>query len=89
MPTKNALKPGDRFSHKDGYGYVINEKQAILMEPKTGGSRKFVYVDDIPEGARFVSDCPKVFSLAMDAIDCLRELNSKEVKIENSENQST
>ena len=78
--AKNALKPGDRFSHKSGYGYVIGEGKAIIIEPKTGSS-KFVYEGEIPEGSRFMTNCPPAVNIAMNALDLLRgHIANQEVK---------
>jgi hypothetical protein len=68
--AKNIFKPGDRFSHKDGYGYSIGEGKAILFEPKSG-AEKYTYIAEIPEGSRFVTNCPAAVNVAMNALDTL------------------
>lgn len=81
MATKKKLKPRDRFSHRDGYGYVLNENQAILVEPKSGKSPKYVYVSEIPEDARFTVNCPPLINLMMDALDWINDLGVREEKL--------
>lgn len=75
MKKKKSLKPRDRFSYGGGYGYVINENQAIVMEPKRGHYLKYVYVSDIPVDARFTATCPTVFNAVMDALDLIKDLS--------------
>lgn len=83
MATKKSLKPRDRFSYKDGYGYVLNETQALVIEPKKGKSPKYVLITEIPEDARFVTNCPPAVNLIMDALDLLNDLSvRKEEPIE-------
>ena len=86
--AKNALKPGDRFSHKSGYGYVIEKGKAIIIEPKTGTS-KFVFEGEIPEGSRFMTNCPPAVNIAMNALDIVIKLiANKEVKTEIKEKEA-
>jgi len=78
--TKKIFKPGDRFSHKDGCGYVIAENKAILIEPKSG-SEKFAYIDEIPGSAKFTPTGPKKAMLAMNALDLVIGLIQPTVEI--------
>jgi len=71
--AKSALKIGDRFSFSDGYGMVVGDNRAIMLEPKKGKSAKFVLIGEIPAAHRFVSNCPKVFNLAFDAVEAFRQ----------------
>jgi len=88
MATKKSLKPRDRFSYKDGYGYVLNEMQSLVMEPKKGKSPKFIFVIETPEDARFTANCPAVVNLAMDALDFIRDLSVHEEKITEAQGAS-
>ena len=74
MAQKSALKPRDRFSYKDGFGYALNETQAILFSPKKGRSPKYSYVGDIPSNIRCISCCPESVILAMNTLDLIKDL---------------
>lgn len=81
MAQKPVFKPRDRFSYKDGFGYVLNENQAILFSPKKGRSPKYSYVDDIPSNTRCINCCPESIVLAMDALDLIKDLTVREEEL--------
>jgi hypothetical protein len=66
---KKVFDKGSRFAFGSGWGYVINENQAILFGPKKGRNSKFVYSDEVPTDARVLAKCPESVQLAMDALD--------------------
>lgn len=74
MAKKPALKPRDRFSYKDGYGYTLNETQAILIAPKKGRD-KYSYVGEIPINARAITSCPESINLAFNTLDLIKDLS--------------